>query len=118
VASIICKVVSETSLPASQVGHKPAQGEIRIAASSQDNARWQCELAVRYAKLSDVYRRTNDRDNALATLSLGQAIMDRPTKLSPGNTDWQRDLGWFNSQFAALTYSRWWHALSSAPGGP
>jgi hypothetical protein len=73
---------------------------------------------VRYAKLSDMYGRTNDRDNALAALRQGQAIMDRPTKLSPGNTDWQRDLVWFNDQIAALTYSRWRDALSSALGGP
>jgi hypothetical protein len=60
-----------------------------------------------------VYRRTNDLDNALAALRQGQTIMDRLTKLSPGNTAWQRDLGWFNDQIAA-----WRDVLSRAPGGP
>jgi hypothetical protein len=58
---------------------------------------------VSYAKLADVYRRSNDPDKALAALRQGQAIMDRLTKLAPDNTGWKRDLAWFDGQIAALT---------------
>jgi hypothetical protein len=41
---------------------------------------------------ADVYRRSNDRSNALAALRQGQAIMDRLAKLSPDNANWKNEL--------------------------
>ena len=75
----------------------------RLAQSDPGNAGWQRDLAVSYAKLADVYRRSNDRDNALAALRQGQAIMARLVKLSPDNARWKSDLDSFNGQIAALT---------------
>jgi hypothetical protein len=50
-----------------------------------------------------VYRRSNDREKALAVLRQGKAIMDRLAKLSPDNAAWKRELAWFDQQIAALT---------------
>jgi hypothetical protein len=59
------------------------------------------DLAVSYAKISDVYRRSIEPDKALAALPQGQAIIDRLTRLSD-NARWKKDLAWFNRQIAAL----------------
>ena len=75
----------------------------RLAKSDPNNARWQSDLAESYAKLADVYRRSNDRNNALAALQQGKAIMDRLVKLSPNNARWKYNLAWFDEQIAALT---------------
>ena len=50
-----------------------------------------------------VYRRFNDRQNALAALRQGRAIMARLVKLSSDNTGWNDYLTWFDDQIAALT---------------
>jgi hypothetical protein len=50
-----------------------------------------------------VYRRSDDREKALAVLRQGKAIMDRLAELSPDNAAWKRDLAWFDQQIAALT---------------
>ena len=75
----------------------------RLAQSDPGNAGWQHDLAVRYAKLAEVYRRSNKPGEALAALRQGEAIMARLAKLSPDNTGWKRDLSWFDNQIAALT---------------
>ncbi len=56
-----------------------------------------------YARLADVYRRSDDRNNALAALQTRQAIMARLVKLSPDNVQWKDDLARFDNQIAALT---------------
>ena len=75
----------------------------RLAQSDPGNAGWQRDLAISYAKLARVYRRSNDREKALAVLRQGKAIMDRLAKLAPDNAAWKRDLAWFDQQIAALT---------------
>ena len=40
----------------------------RLAKSDPGNAGWQRDLAVSYANLADVYRRSNEPDKALAAL--------------------------------------------------
>jgi len=41
----------------------------------------------------------------LQALRQGKAIMERLTKLSPGNAGWQRDLAWFDNQITQLQAS-------------
>jgi hypothetical protein len=52
---------------------------------------------------ADVYRRSNDRDKALAALRQGQAIMARLVKLSPDNAQWKDGLAWFDAKLEAWT---------------
>jgi hypothetical protein len=75
----------------------------RLAQSDPGNASWQRDLAISYAHLASVYRRSKDRGKALAALRQGKAIMDRLVKLAPDNVGWQRDLAWLDQQIAALT---------------
>ena len=75
----------------------------RLAQSDPGNAGRQRDLAAGYAKLADVYGRSNDRSNALAALRQGQGIIARLVKLSPDNAGWKRDQAWFDSQIASLT---------------
>ena len=70
------------------------------SAGSQRDLR---DVAVSHSKLADVYRRLSRFAEALAELRAGQAIMDHLAKLSPNSTAWERDIGWFNDQIAALT---------------
>jgi hypothetical protein len=58
---------------------------------------------VSNAHLADVYRRSDDPDNALAALRQGQSVMKKVVKLSPDHAGWKKDLGWFNEQIASLT---------------
>jgi hypothetical protein len=75
----------------------------RLAQSDPGNAGRQRDLAVSYAELAKVYRRSNNPGKALAALRQGKAIMARLAKLSPENPNWKRDLSWFDDQIAALT---------------
>ena len=75
---------------------------VRLAKSDPGNARWQHDLAIAYAALADVYRRSDHLDDALAALRQGEPIMARLAALSPDNAGWQRDLAWFHEQIAAL----------------
>ena len=75
----------------------------RLAQSDPGNAGWQHDLALSYAQLAEVYRRSNKPGETLAALRQGEAIMARLAKLSPDNTGWKRDLSWFDNQIAALT---------------
>ena len=45
-----------------------------LAQSDPGNADWQRDLAVSYSKLGDVYRRSNNSNDALDALQKGQAI--------------------------------------------
>ena len=65
------------------------------------DANAQRDVAVTFAHIADVYRRSNDPRKALAALRQGEAIMDRLTKLSPDNAAWKGDLSWFNKMIAA-----------------
>jgi hypothetical protein len=75
----------------------------RLAQSDPGNAEWQRSLAISYARLADVYRRSKETEKALAALRQGKAIMDRLVTLSPDNAGWKSDLTWFDRQIAALT---------------
>jgi predicted Zn-dependent protease len=75
----------------------------RLTKSDPGNANWQHDLAASYARIADVYGRSNDPDKSLAALRDGQAIVERLAKLSPGDTELKNDLVWFNNQIAALT---------------
>ena len=75
----------------------------RLPQYDPGNSVLQHDLAASYAKLAEVYRRSNKPGEALAALRQGEAIMARLAKLSPDNTGWKRDLSWFDNQIAALT---------------
>ena len=75
----------------------------RLAKSDPSNVGWQSNLVENYAKLADVYRESNDPNDALAALERGQGIMTRLVKLSPENAGWKRVLARFDQQIAALT---------------
>jgi hypothetical protein len=75
---------------------------IRGSQSDPGNGTWRRDLAISYAHLADVCRRSNDREEALAALRQGKVITDRLAKLSPDNAGWKRNLAWFDQQIAAL----------------
>ena len=56
----------------------------RLAKSDPSNVGWQSNLVENYAKLADVYRRSNYLRCA-SRATAGQAIMTRLVKLSPEN---------------------------------
>jgi hypothetical protein len=72
----------------------------RLAKADPVNAGWRRDLAVSYAKLAGVYRRSNDRNRALEALRQGEAIMARLVKLAPDCAGWKRDLAAFDDQIA------------------
>ena len=76
---------------------------LQVTQLDPGNTEWQRDLSVIYAKLGEVYRRSNDLNSALNVLKQGQAIMERLTTLSPDDAEWKRELGLFNDQIAALS---------------
>jgi len=70
--------------------------------TKDDNPDSQRDVATSYSKLSIVYSRMNDRDGALTALQKGRDIMEQLVKRAPDNTDWTKDLTWFNNQIASL----------------
>jgi hypothetical protein len=75
----------------------------RLALADPGNADLQRSVAVSQGHLADMYRRSDDRDNALAALRQGQAAMSRVVMRSPENAGWKKDLDWFNEQIETLT---------------
>jgi tetratricopeptide (TPR) repeat protein len=96
-------LVQRGNLPGALDAYRGASAEAdRLAKADPNNAGWQRDLAVSYAKLGNVYRRAGEPQNARDSLLKGKEIMERMTKLSPDNAVWQKDLAWFGAQIAAL----------------
>jgi hypothetical protein len=74
-----------------------------LAKSDPSNTGWLSNLAESYAMLAAVCSQSHDRDNTLAALRQGQAIMARLVQLSPGNAEWKQQLAWFGNKITAFT---------------
>jgi hypothetical protein len=75
----------------------------RLAKSDSGNADWQRNLALLHANLARVFIRTGQKQNALDELRQDSAIIAALISLSPDNTTWKTDLGWFDQQIKLLS---------------
>jgi hypothetical protein len=74
----------------------------RLAKADPGNAGWQHDLSVSYAKLADVYRKSEQAAKAREALAAGRVIIARLVTQFPDHTLWKQDLVWFDQQIAAL----------------
>jgi tetratricopeptide (TPR) repeat protein len=75
----------------------------RLSLADPGNVDLQRSVAVSQGHLAEMYRRSNDRDNALTALRHGQAAMESVVRRAPENAGWKKDLDWFNEQIEAFT---------------
>jgi hypothetical protein len=74
----------------------------RLSLADPGNVDLQRSVAVSQGHLAEMFRRSNDHNNALAALRLGQAAMERVVMRAPDNAGWKKDLDWFKEQIETL----------------
>src|ERR1019366_1692035 len=74
----------------------------RLAKSDPGNAGWQRDLSVSYAKLADVYLKSQQATKDKEALAAGRDISASLVARFPDQATWKQDLAWFYAQIAAL----------------
>jgi hypothetical protein len=79
----------------------------RLAQSDPGNTGWQRDLAVSYAKLAVVYRKSNEAAKAREALAAGRTIIGTLVEQHPDQVQWKQDLASFDAQIAELGETSW-----------
>jgi hypothetical protein len=74
----------------------------RLAKSDPGNAGWQRDLSVSYAKLANIYLKTEQSIKAREALSTGRDIIAPLVTQFPDQAQWKHLLAWFDQKIAAL----------------
>jgi hypothetical protein len=74
----------------------------QLAQANTDNAGWQRDLAVSYAKLAGVYLKLKETAQAQDALAAGRSVIAALIARHPDSQQWNQDLGYFDRQIAAL----------------
>jgi predicted Zn-dependent protease len=74
----------------------------RLAKADPNNAGWQRDLAVSYAKLASAYRKSNETTKAHDALAEGRTILGKLVEQHSDQVQWKQDLAWFDAQIAEL----------------
>jgi tetratricopeptide (TPR) repeat protein len=85
--------VARGDLNAAMADYRAAAAIVdRLPKADLNNAGWQRDLSVSYARIGDVQVAQGNLSEALTSFRDSLAIADRLAKADPGNAEWQRDL--------------------------